>query len=156
MITIRPAKLPDDQPVLLGFIEALQRYEAAFEPNRRLDASWAAEHLAALKRTAAQSAIFLAGDCAAAVGWAFVRAAEAPVYVRDEERRYGDLAELFVAAEARGQGAGRALIEACEAWARAQGLASLQIGHLAGNGLAAAAYARAGYTPYTVVQRKRL
>jgi GNAT superfamily N-acetyltransferase len=156
MIAIRTARLPQDKPALLGFIAALQHYEAAFEENRRLDARFAEDHFAAVLEDAAKGALFLAEDASGPLGWALVHTAVSPVYVREGERRHANLAELFVAEAARGQGVGGALIAACEDWARSQGLASIQIGHLARNARAAAAYAKAGYAPYTVQQRKRL
>ncbi len=36
-MTVRDARLPQDEPAILSFITGLQDYEAAFEPNRRRD-----------------------------------------------------------------------------------------------------------------------
>ena len=41
---IRDARLPQDEPAILAFINGLQDYEAGFEPNRRLDPNFAADH----------------------------------------------------------------------------------------------------------------
>ena len=54
MPTIREARLPDDKPVLLGFIVALQHFEAAFESNRRIDSTFAEEYLTVLLKDAAE------------------------------------------------------------------------------------------------------
>jgi len=81
---------------------------------------------------------------------------ETPPYVIAEERLGAYICELYVDTGARGQGAGKALMEACEAWARARGHKVIKIGHLAENRLAAAVYEKAGYTPYVVNRRKSL
>ncbi len=156
MIAIRQARLPDDKPAFIAFIEALQQYEAAFETNRRLDATYAEEHFAALMKDVEDGTIFVAEDGGCPVGWAVVHEERSPVFVIDDERRYANLAELFVAAAARGRGAGQALIAACEDWARVRGLATIRISHLAENARAAAVYDRADYAPYAVQRRKRL
>ena len=156
MVTIREARLPDDKRVLLGFIEGLQRYEAEFEPDRRLDAAYAEDQFAWLMRTAGKGAIFLAEIGGRAAGWIMVYADEAPPYVIDAERRHAVICELFVDPPVRGQGAGRALMAACEQWAKAQGLSVIHIGHLSLNSRAAKVYEEAGYAPYVVLRRKRL
>ena len=154
---IREARFPDDRPVALAFIEALQRFERAFEPNRRLDDSYAVEHLEALLADAAEGRVLIAEDeDGAPLGWAVVHEEKGPVFVIDDERNFANLAELFVDAAARGKGVGSALIDACEDWARGRGLTTIRISHLERNTSAARAYEKAGYTPYSVQQRKRL
>lgn len=154
MVTIRAARLPDDKPVLIGFIDGLQRYEAEFESDRRLDAAYAEDQFAHLMKKA--GAIFVAEFGATAVGWISVYVDDAPPYVIAAERRRAYVSELFVESSARGQGVGRALIAACEDWARAQGVCVIQIGHLSANARAAKVYEEAGYGPYVVLRRKRL
>jgi GNAT superfamily N-acetyltransferase len=78
------------------------------------------------------------------------------VFVEQAERRHGFIAELFVEDSARGQGHGRALIAACEAWTRARGLNALIINVLAGNDKAIAVYDRDGFAPYNLNLRKYL
>jgi GNAT superfamily N-acetyltransferase len=156
MTVIRPARLPDDKPVLLGFIEGLQRYEAAFESNRRLDPAFAEDYFAELVKDCAEGCMFIAEVDAKPVGWTAVHPHEAPVFVIAEERRHAYIAELFVDEAVRGQGVGRALIAACEEWAKAGGFATIQIGYIAGNARAGRVYAEAGYAPYATQLRKRL
>ncbi len=161
MITIRPARLPDDKPAFIAFIKALQEYEAVFEKNRRLDAGYAEEHYAALvtglAKEAERAMVFVAEDGAGRpLGWAVVHEEHSPVFVIEDERRFANLAELFVEEAARGLGAGRALIAACEDWSRSRGFSTMRIGHLAENARAAAVYDKAGYAPYAVQRRKRL
>jgi GNAT superfamily N-acetyltransferase len=155
MITIRQARLPDDKPALLGFIMALQRYEVAFEPNRRLDDACAEEYFAVLLKGSGM--IFVAeNDDDRPVGWAVVLEDHAPVFVKEDERRFAHLAELFVEESVRGQGVGRALMAACEDWARTHKFLTIRIAHLAENARAAEVYDKAGYAPYSVQRRKRL
>jgi GNAT superfamily N-acetyltransferase len=56
-----------------------------------------------------------------------------------------ELGELAVVAEVEGQGAASALLAACEAWAREQGLAFVSLGTGALNTRARAFYGRHGY-----------
>ena len=117
---IRAARLPDDEPAILSFIWGLQKFENAFEPNRRLDPAFAAEHWADVQvQAAARGAIFIAENDGRAVGWAFVLEEPGDLFVAEKERRHGFVAELFVEPQARGRGNGRALIAACEDWTRA-------------------------------------
>ena len=51
---IRDARLPQDEPAILGFINGLQDYEAAFEPDRRRDPDFAVEHWRELQHRCAE------------------------------------------------------------------------------------------------------
>ncbi len=156
MMTVRPARLPDDKPAILRFIDGLQRFEAAFESDRRLDPTYPEDQYAALVKQTANG-VFLIAECdGQAVGWAAIYEHEAPTYVVEDERRCAVICEAYVEEAVRGQGAGRALLAACEAWARARGLAVIHIGHLAGNARASAVYDKAGFAPYVLSRRKKL
>ena len=67
-----------------------------------------------------------------------------------------EILTLAVAPAARGKGLGRALIEACEAWARERGHKLLTVGVLAKNPAAIRAYEGAGYAPYVAIMRRYL
>ena len=156
-MTIRAARLPADEPAILSFIWDLQKFENAFEPNRRLDPDFAPEHWADVQSQAAtRGAMFVAEADGTAVGWAFVLEEPGDLFVAEKERRYGFIAELFVEASARGQGHGRALIAACEDWTRDRGMAVLIIGVLSGNDKAAAVYRRDDFASYNLFMRKYL
>ena len=156
-MTIRLVRLPDDEPAILSFIWGLQKLENAFESNRRLDPAFAAEHWADVQvQVAARGTIFIAEHDARPVGWAFVVDEPGNLFVEEQQRRHGFIAELFVDASARGQGHGRALIAACENWTRARGLKVLIINVLAGNDKAIAVYDRDGFAPYNLNLRKYL
>jgi GNAT superfamily N-acetyltransferase len=156
-MTIRAARLPDDKPAILSFIWGLQKFENAFEPNRRLDPDFVSEHWADVQvQAAARGAMFIAERDGRPVGWALVVEEPGDLFVKKDERRYGFVAELFVEASARGQGHGRALIAACENWTRARDMTVLIIGVLSGNDKAAAVYQRDGFAPYNLFMRKYL
>ena len=156
-MTIRAVRLPEDEPAILSYIWGLQKFENAFEPNRRLDPNFAAEHWADVRRLVTErGAMFIADNDEGPVGWAFVVDEAGDLFVRQEERRYGFIAELYVEASARGQGHGRALIAACEDWSRSRGMTNLIIGVLSGNDKAAAVYQRDGFAPYNLFMRKYL
>jgi GNAT superfamily N-acetyltransferase len=156
-VTIRTARLPEDEPAIFSFIWGLQTFENAFEPNRRLDPDFVAEHWANVQvEVEKRGALFVAEEEGKPVGWAFVVEEAGDLFVAEKERRYGFVAELFVEASARGQGHGRGLIAACEAWSRARGMAVLIIGVLAGNDKAATVYRRDGFAPYNLFMRKYL
>jgi GNAT superfamily N-acetyltransferase len=156
MITVRPARLPDDKPAILRFIDGLQRYEAVFEPDRRLDPGYPEDQFAALLKQTANGVFLIAELGGEPIGWAAVYEHESPTYVIEAERHCAVICEAYVEEAVRGQGAGRALLAACEAWARQRGLPVIHIGHLAGNERAATVYEKAGFAPYVVSRRKRL
>ena len=157
-MTIRPARLPDDEAAIFAFLDGLQDHEAAFEPNRRRDPAWAAEHwrVALSRREELNGIMLIAEEDGAAVGWAFAHDETNELFVVEADRDHGFIAELFVVPEARGKGLGRALIAACEDWARGRGHNLLLIGVLAKNARALRAYEGAGYSPYNMILRKYL
>jgi GNAT superfamily N-acetyltransferase len=155
---IREARFPEDTPAALRFVMALQNFEREFEPNRRIDEAVAEEYLAILQKRAEKTGrIFIAQNKEKdALGWAVIYEEKQELYVVAEERTYGRLTELYVESDARGKGIGRALITACEVWARARGHKHILIGALSQNAAAMAAYQRSGYAPYASLLRKYL
>ena len=155
---IRDAQWPKDRETALAFIDGLQRYEHGVEPNRRTDAAVAAEYFDVLMAAVAENGglVRIAEHDGRAVGWAVAWPERDEIYVRDEERLYLYISELYVDEALRGGGIGLALIASCEDWARAQGIAQSRIGVLAENSRAAQVYARAGYRAYAIRLAKRL
>ena len=144
--------------MILSFITGLQDYEAAFEPDRRRDPGFAADHWRELQHRRAENhgTFLVAQDVGNPVGWAFALDTPGHLFVVEPERRHGSLAELFVVPEARGQGHGRALIAACEDWARSRGHKLLTVGVLSKNARAIRSYEGAGFASYTSVMRRYL
>jgi GNAT superfamily N-acetyltransferase len=156
---IRPARLPDDKPAILNFLMGIQLFEKPLEPDRRIDSIVAEDSYAAItERVAKKDGCFLIAEDTngGALGWAAVHQDDNNVYVVAEERTYGHIAELYVTEDARGQGVGRALIAACEDWARQRGLKVMMLGVLPGNTHADRIYKRMGYADYVVLKRKYL
>jgi GNAT superfamily N-acetyltransferase len=156
---IRIARLPDDKPAILGFIMDLQRFELAIEANRRVDDEVAEEYYASLGEsvTKKNGRILVAeNEGGRAVGWAVTHEAENEVFVHADERIYGYISELYVAESMRGQGVGRALIAACEDWARERGLKVMMIGALTKNTRAHTIYRDSGFNDYATLLRKYL
>jgi GNAT superfamily N-acetyltransferase len=134
----------------------LQEHEAAFEGNRRLDAAFASDHWAVMRERAKDGIILIAEVDGRTVGWALAHDGPGELFMTEAERRHGFLAEIYVEPAARGRGHGKALIAACEDWARARGHKLLMIGVLSQNTRAIRAYEGAGYTPYNLMLRKYL
>ena len=157
-MTIRHARLPADEEAILGYIAALQKYEAGFEQNRRTDADFRAEHWAVVQNRAKthHGVILVAEEDGKMQGWAFAFEEEGEVFIEGAQRRHGFLAEIYVVPESRGTGIGRALIEGCEDWSRSLGHKALTINVLSNNHRAIRAYEGLGYAPYTVTLRKYL
>lgn len=83
------------------------------------------------------------------------------VYVQQQvdyfrQQPHAHVSILTVDAEVEGQGAGRALLEAAEGWARTRGMDMITLHVFAGNQRARAVYERLGYAPETLRYVKRL
>ena len=157
-MTVRPIRLPDDEPAILSFIQGLQDYELGFENNRRRDSSFVVDHWRDAEARCAEKhgAMFIAEQDGKKVGWISAYEEHGELFIAEPERRHGFIAEIFVREDARGQGHGKALIAACEGWSRERGHKCLMIGVLAKNAHAIRAYEGAGYAPYTVLMRRYL
>lgn len=157
-VHIRDANLDSDRPAFERFIWGSNTYEGRSEPNRRLDPKVGADFLPDLLRTVEkrQGRIFVAEVDGMTVGWAVCHLGEHEVYVLEEERNHGYVAELFVEEAHRGHHIGRSLLKSCEDHFRAQGLKFVFIGALAGNSRAVSAYRAAGFADYAIEFKKRL
>jgi GNAT superfamily N-acetyltransferase len=157
-VHIRDIELPKDRAAAVSFIMGSQRFERAFEPDRRIDPAVAEDYFAVLMTRVDdhKGQVLVAEEHGRAIGWAVLLVEEGPLFVVENQRTYGSLCELYVQEERRGRGVGRALISACEVQARCLGLGHIMIGVLAGNERAKAIYGQAGYAPYHVELRKYL
>lgn len=157
-VVIRDAKPRTDKPALLRFIFELNKFEAQFEHDRRLDKAFPEEFLAELTKRAKEKhgRIFIAEDGGKALGWAMCYLEHHETFVRKELRPFGYVAEMFVDESARGRHVGRMLLKACEDHFRATPARSVIIGALWANARAVRAYKAAGYADYAVNLRKLL
>ena len=115
-----------DAPMAFG--STLAR-EEGYEPER-----W--ERWAADSASGERQAIFIAEP----------QAGMASGVIDDEDRALAHLYAMWVAPQARGTGAGKALVEAVVAWAADRGAERLTTSVTEGNAAAAALYAAAGFT----------
>lgn len=157
-IRIRAAVFPADTHIGVAFINALQAFEHALDPDRRIDADAGRDYFAVLYEHMQKNdgRAYIAEDDGGPLGWAVFEREEAPIFVIAEERTVGHIIELFVAEKARGRGIGSALIRACEDEARRRGLKVLRIGHLSANENAGRVYRAHGFQPYLAELRKYL
>lgn len=156
---IRLARLPGDRLALLGFITGMQNFESAIETDRRTDPDVAEEFYSVITDRIAQKngrILIAESDSGRALGWAASCEEESEVYIHADERTYGYIAELYVVEDMRGRGIGRALIAACEEWARERGLKAMMIGVLSRNARAHGVYRGAGFQDYVTMLRKYL
>jgi GNAT superfamily N-acetyltransferase len=155
---LRPFDPAADAAAGQSFIRGSQAYEGAMEGDRRLDPAVGADYYAVLMREVAeyQGRVFIVEAEGRAVGWGIFHLRESPVYVLEDQRMHGYIAELYVEEPFRGKGAGRALIAACEDEARRLGMKHVMLGVLAENRRSADIYRQAGFADYAVELRKYL
>jgi aminoglycoside 6'-N-acetyltransferase I len=114
-MTIRPAELPD-LPALLPLRDALWPGAAGGEHRREL------ENMLTAKTFGPYPCVVLIADAGEGSVAGFVEVGlRSHADGCDPDHPVGYLEGWFVAAAWRGQGAGRALVEAAEEWARSQG-----------------------------------
>lgn len=157
-LAIRDARLPEDEPHLLRFIDGLQRFEHAVEPNRRLDDRVARDYLDVLLTAAKErdGRVLVADVDGAPAGWAVALVEDEELFVVEAERRYGYVSELYLDEAARGLGAAGALMAGCEDHFRGLGIKVARIGVLEGNDRARAVYEHQGYVVTSLRLRKYL
>ena len=155
---IRDADLSRDTAVLQRFIVGSNTYEAKFESDRRLDAAAGADYLPQLvdSATKKRGRIFVAEEAGTPIGWAVCYVEHHEPFVKEEERPYGYVSELFVDEAFRGRHVGRALLNACEDHFRKLGLKTVLIAALSANTRALGVYRSTGYTDYAINLRKIL
>ena len=154
-LTIREAR-EADRPAYQRLMGELQDAERALAANRRPadDNAPYCDHVWTWTRS--EGFVLLAEIDGEAVGMLAGGRARHALYVREEEIEFGEVSDLSVAAQARGKGVGRALLEAAETRFRSMGLNEVCIGALASNAPANALYAAWAGGPSNVGYSKRL
>jgi len=155
--TIR-AMLDTDRDAVIDLLWELNRFENAITGNRSIERSAAIACLSANdQRLQEHGGVHLvAVRDAVVIGYICAVVDMAPVYVVEASRRHVSIADLVVTSQERGAGAGRALIQAAEAFTRRMGLRQMLIGVVAGNDRADRLYSRMGYKPYAMERIKTL
>lgn len=148
-VVIRPAR-ESDREALIELFFGLNVYEEPFVGNRRLDRAGAIDSLVfAEKKVADTGGVKLVAEIdGSVVGHLFLTWEKHGACVRDDEKDYGYVSELFVREAHRGQGIGRALLSEAERLTRAKGFGHMMLGVLHGNTVAERAYARFGFKAY--------
>ncbi len=156
-VTVRDA-VPADRDALLAMTAALQDHERQINANRRPGTDMADSHLALLERLVArhEGRLLVAEADGRPVGMLVCFVDEAESYIVASDRRFGYVSDLFVTPQTRGRGVGRRLLAEAERHFRALGLVQIQIGTLANNTAARAAYEAWGFRPYELTLEKRL
>lgn len=152
-VRIRGAEAKD-RDFVLGLVPQLLAFgPPAWRDAESMRETDAAVVAGALDGRSAGSVVFVAEDEAGAqLGFVHVRP-ETDYYLRAE---CGHVADVVVAPEARGQGAGRALMEAAERWARERGYSMLTLNVFVENTGARAVYESLGFNAETVRYVKKL
>jgi GNAT superfamily N-acetyltransferase len=142
-VSVRPAR-PDDREFVLAAAVEL----AAFGPPEWRTAGEVVEGEAKTLRAwfagaPPGSALLVAEEDGRPLGFAYLETLRD--YFLEEE--HGHIGILAVTKEAQGRGAGGALLDAAESWARGRGYGRLTLHVFEGNERARAVYARRGYRP---------
>jgi len=148
-VTIRAAQ-PGDRERLVELFHQLNVHEDNVAGDRRTDRAAAEETLTDVEgRLAEKGGLFLVADLAGEVAGLLVLVYRTDsIYIREEHRPYALIRYLVVDESHRGQGLGRALMDAAEAAAVTAGYRRLLLNVLAGNAAAESAYARQGFRLY--------
>ena len=149
---------PDDAADVTRCIVELQDYERGIDervlPGEAVE-GWYLDHL--LKACGAQDGtLFVAEEGGQVVGFAAVQSKVPNEDVDESGYDFALISDLGVNASHRDQGIGRALIAACEAFARERRARWLRIGVLGQNGLARGLYERCGFQDRQVLLEKPL
>ena len=152
-IHVRPATA-DDRGFVLDLVPRFAEFglPPRHDPERVLPAVERSLD-AALASTGGDAAVLLVAE-ADGERMGFVHIKVENDYFSGEPRAY--VSDVAVAAEAEGRGAGRALMGAAEAWARARGHRTIALDVFAANARARAVYGRLGYEEDTVKMIKDL
>ncbi len=148
----------EDAAEVTGCIVQLQNYERTIDervlPGEAVE-DWYLDYL--VKTCAEQDGgLFVAEVGGRVVGFAAVQRRVTNDDVDESEYHFALISDLGVNESHRGQGIGRALIAACEAFARRRNVRWLRIAVLGRNGLARGLYERCGFTDRQVVLEKPL
>jgi GNAT superfamily N-acetyltransferase len=147
-----------DIPALERLVAELQDFERGLDDRILPGSAMAAGYTKAMLSACASQAgaIFVADVEGEVVGFAAVRTRVPTESLDEPPGTYALLSDLVVAAEHRGAGIGRALIEAAEAHARSLGASEMRVTVLAKNAVARSLYQGTGFSAYLEVFTKQL
>lgn len=147
-----------DRDALNACIRELQEHERQFEPRMKSYEMIADSYLDNLLARCAETSgrILVAETQGEVVGYVCVNAEEPNTDEDEVAYDYALVADIVVTRAHRGQGIGKALLEAAEHYAKNRGARWLRIWVLAQNAGAQALYQRSGFTPRLTELEKTL
>ena len=156
--TIRDFRAGDETGVL-AVLHDLQAHEYRMHDRSRPPEEMGPWYIEALKQETGEGRgrILVAEGNGTILGYASLRTCLSSEGEKDEiPYTYSHVDDLAVLASARSKGVGAALLDTCEALARAAGQGWLRLGVLAANERARAFYARQGYGALSLTLEKKL
>lgn len=155
---IRDYDATRDRDQLRECIVCLQEHERGLEPALPEGPTMADDYLAFLvDRCVGLSGKMLVAEVEGRVaGFVAVFGKVPPEEPDEEQAEYAYVSDLVVLPAYRGRGLGRGLLEAAQAFARAQGVGSIRIGVFVRNGAARELYQDLGFVAYHLQMVKRL
>lgn len=153
-VIVRPAT-PRDLPEIVALWQALQATSAAYEPRLAPNdsaAGWYADFLGG-QLANDQARVLVAVTDDGVVGYTFGQVMRRPTL------RAGDcgyVADLCVAANARGRGIGRRLFDELRAWFHARGLNALEVQVVRANPASQAFWRKMGFDDFLRTLRTEL
>jgi len=149
---------PGDRPAVLALVRELQAHEFEIFDRMIRPEEITESYLDHLDGECAASdgVVFVAIEGERVTGYASLLRRVSDESYDEIPYTYACIGDLVVTRAARGGGVGRALIEACEAEARAAGARWLRISVLARNAVAHALYRSAGFSDHLVTLEKPL
>jgi ribosomal protein S18 acetylase RimI-like enzyme len=155
---IRDYDAARDRQQLRECIVCLQEHERGLEPALPEGPAMADDYLAFLvDRCARLSGTLMVAEVEGRVaGFVSVFGKVPPEEPDEEQAEYAYVSDLVVLPAYRGQGLGRGLLEAAQAFARAHGARTIWIGVLSRNRAARELYQELGFMPYHLQMVKRL
>ena len=156
-LTIRPAT-QDDHTAIADLYEAADARGHQLLPDFMRSPSDIERPMAELEAQMADpsAALLVAEDARGVVGLVMAVIRDSPPGPTFVSRRYADVVDVVVSAEARREGIGSRLMAAAEKWARAQGADSLDLIVVEGNDGAQDLYRGLGYEMRSHRMWKRL
>ncbi len=150
-VLIRRATLSDLE-ILRRFEQGIIAAERPFDPTIRKGpvTYYDIEALIA----SAETFVAIAESGGEAIGCGFVRSAPSRSFTEPAFHAYVGL--MFVAAEHRGKGVSKLILDALKDWARANGLTEMRLEVYPENASAVRAYEAAGFAPYMLEMRLAL
>ena len=145
-----------DMGALLALYETLFASAAALQPDYYRAAKGSRSYITATLEAEDSDLLVAEDESGAIAGFACVKEEHTALYDAIVPLKYGMLWDLAVDEKYRRQGMGAALLAAAKAWAKARGLAYMELQVLAENDGARALYKKEGFATARHIMRSKL